>query len=57
MQRDNNAKSHAWIPTKSNPESFNYKTYNQFANHYTKNRNIIVAGKETDKHKTSIWGR
>lgn len=57
MERERVLKNHAWVPPKQTPESFNYKTYNTFADFYTKDRNVIVAEPEKKKQKTSLWGR
>ena len=57
LEKNAHVKSHAWVPPKNTPAQFNYKTYNQFAEAYTKNKNIIVAQLEKDQCKTTLWGR
>ena len=56
-ERDHNPKSHAWIPSKRCPESFNYKTFNQYADLYKKDKNKIIAKPEKEVYHDSIWGR
>lgn len=45
------------MPTKKNPDSFNYHTFNSYAEAYERDQNKIVAKREDPKRSNSLWGR
>ena len=44
------------MPTKQNPDSFNYKTFNSYSNAYWKDRTRMPY-KPEEERSHSLWGR
>ena len=56
-ERDDKPKVANWVATKNNPDSFNYKTFNKFANVYKKDKNRLLCNIEEEKRSQSLWGQ
>lgn len=42
FERDEKPRAPTWVGTRKNPDSFNYKTFNKYANTYKKDRNRLI---------------
>jgi hypothetical protein len=45
------------VPTRNNPDSFNYKTFNSWAKSYKKDKNIQPADPEPEERSKTLWGQ
>ena len=58
LERETSIKSHVWVPTTgSGSQKLNYKSFNAYADYYSKDKNIIRAEPEDLSKKNSLWGR